>query len=232
MKYFSAPNFKPACQCHPLFSRQATTLSLHHITIIPSFPNPSSPPPPPAKPSLVAVAVAAAAAGRRAASSPTKALCHRPTTTTGTPPTHQSDPEAELCEAFPTTSSPSTTTTTSTSSSSSEDGYSRRLVVLAAASVGMAAVLMAGVEGKEALALGPEGPLVEEFWDNVRRYGLYVLTVSTGAIYTILEPIAELLKNPITAILILLILGGSFFLLSQVLSFMVGINEFSYDYAT
>ncbi|KAE8652901.1 hypothetical protein Csa_022671, partial [Cucumis sativus] len=27
-----------------------------------------------------------------------------------------------------------------------------------------------------ALALGPEGPLVEEFWDNVRRYAIYALT--------------------------------------------------------
>lgn len=44
-----------------------------------------------------------------------------------------------------------------------------------------------------ALALGPEGPLVEEFWDNVRRYAIYALTVSTGAIYTILHFILELI---------------------------------------
>ncbi|CAA6664520.1 unnamed protein product [Spirodela intermedia] len=94
--------------------------------------------------------------------------------------------------------------------------------------------MMVGGVGEEeaAVALGPEGPLVEEFWDNVRRYGLYALTVSTGAIYTILQPIAELLRNPLSAILLLVILGGSFFLLSQVLSFMVGINDFSYDYAS
>ncbi|KAH0712225.1 hypothetical protein KY289_008184 [Solanum tuberosum] len=28
----------------------------------------------------------------------------------------------------------------------------------------------------QALALGPEGPLMEEFWENMRRYGLYALT--------------------------------------------------------
>lgn len=82
-----------------------------------------------------------------------------------------------------------------------------------------------------ALALGPGGPLMEEeFWDNVRRYALYALTVSTGALYSVLEPILELLKNPISAILILLILGGSFFILSQVVSAMIGVTEFSYDY--
>ncbi|KAH8934144.1 hypothetical protein BDL97_18G067600 [Sphagnum fallax] len=31
-----------------------------------------------------------------------------------------------------------------------------------------------------ALALGPGGPLMEEFWDNVRRYGFYFFTVVTG----------------------------------------------------
>lgn len=78
---------------------------------------------------------------------------------------------------------------------------------------------------------GPEGPLVEEFWDNVRRYAIYAVTVSTGALYTILLPIFELLKNPITAVLVLAIFGGAIFVISQVLSAMVGVNEFSYDYA-
>ncbi|KAL0926107.1 hypothetical protein M5K25_004497 [Dendrobium thyrsiflorum] len=93
------------------------------------------------------------------------------------------------------------------------------------------ALLLLGFDGQqEAMALGPEGPLVEEFWDNVRRYGLYFITVSTGAIYTILQPIFELLKNPITAILIIIVVVGSFYLLSQVLSAMVGVSEFSYQY--
>ncbi|RZC04835.1 hypothetical protein D0Y65_019099 [Glycine soja] len=83
--------------------------------------------------------------------------------------------------------------------------------------VGILAVVLSE---EKALALGPEGPLVEEFWDNVRRYGLYALTVSTGALYTIFRPIAELLKNPISAIFILALFGGSIFIVSQVLSAM------------
>ncbi|PKA49712.1 Uncharacterized protein ycf33 [Apostasia shenzhenica] len=112
---------------------------------------------------------------------------------------------------------------------SSNEGL-RRLLLLAGFSFALG-FLVLGFGGEEkAMALGPEGPLMEEFWDNVRRYGLYIITVSTGAIYTILQPILELLKNPITAILIVIVFVGSFYLLSQVLSAMVGVSEFSYDY--
>ncbi|KAF2540740.1 hypothetical protein F2Q68_00030513 [Brassica cretica] len=71
-------------------------------------------------------------------------------------------------------------------------------------------VLVLGIDAEKAMALGPEGPLMEEFWDNVRRYSLYALAVSTGALSAVFEPIFELLKNPITAVLIFIILGGSF----------------------
>ncbi|KAF6145056.1 hypothetical protein GIB67_013407 [Kingdonia uniflora] len=104
-----------------------------------------------------------------------------------------------------------------------------RVLVLGAVSLGFA-MFVAGLEDHKALALDPEGPLMEEFWDNMRRYGLYVLTVSTGVIYTISQPILELLKNPITAILIIVVLGGSFYIVSQVLSAMVGVSEFAYEY--
>ncbi|OIW00089.1 hypothetical protein TanjilG_26426 [Lupinus angustifolius] len=109
-----------------------------------------------------------------------------------------------------------------------EHSWRNRVVVIigGAVCVGM----MVFMNEEKALALGPEGPLVEEFWDNVRRYGLYALTVSTGAIYTILQPIWELLKNPISAILVILIFGGAFFIISQVISAMVGVTDFSYDY--
>ncbi|KAM6601884.1 hypothetical protein CsatA_021493 [Cannabis sativa] len=110
-----------------------------------------------------------------------------------------------------------------------EIDYSRSLIV-GAVSVGVLLFLM-GLDDQKALALGPEGPLAEEFWDNVRRYALYALTVSTGALYTIFLPIFELLKNPISAILILAILGGGFYLVSQVVSAMVGVTDFSYDYS-
>ncbi|CAN6470846.1 unnamed protein product [Victoria cruziana] len=107
-----------------------------------------------------------------------------------------------------------------------------RRTLLCAASIGLAMILMGLDDNSKALALGPEGPLVEEFWDNVRRYGLYALTVSTGAIYTILQPIIELLKNPLSALLLILIIGGSGYLIYQVVGAMIGITDFSYDYAS
>ncbi|KAL1559984.1 hypothetical protein AAHA92_10258 [Salvia divinorum] len=105
-----------------------------------------------------------------------------------------------------------------------------RIVVLAALSVGVAVFVM-GFNEERALALGPEGPLMEDFWDNMRRYALYALTVSTGALWVLLEPIVELLKNPISALLLIFILGGSFFILSQVVTAMIGLSDFSYDYS-
>ncbi|KAM7262801.1 hypothetical protein ACFE04_000484 [Oxalis oulophora] len=113
----------------------------------------------------------------------------------------------------------------------SSNGLSRNLII-SAASVGFMFMLMGfDNDHSKAMAFGfPEGPLVEEFWDNVRRYGLYALTVSTGAIWAIVEPIYELLKNPISAVLVVVLFVGGFFLMSQVLSAMVGVTEFSYDY--
>ncbi|XP_008785649.2 uncharacterized protein LOC103704226 [Phoenix dactylifera] len=105
-----------------------------------------------------------------------------------------------------------------------------RWMLLGGVSIGLAFLLL-GIDGQQdALALGPEGPLVEEFWENMRRYALYFLTVSTGVIYTIFQPILELLKNPITAILIIIVTVGSAYLVAQVLSAMVGISDFSYKY--
>lgn len=115
-------------------------------------------------------------------------------------------------------------------SSSSDDSLKlrRSLVVGGAAfSVGLAVLLMTD----KAWAFGPEGPLLEEFWENVRRYGLYALTVSTGVLYSVFQPIYELLKNPISAVLVVIIIGGSFFIVSQILSAMVGVSDFNYEYA-
>ena len=102
-------------------------------------------------------------------------------------------------------------------------------MIVGAVSIGFTLLLM-GADVQKAVALGPEGPLMEEFWDNVRRYALYALTVSTGAIYTIFQPIVELLKNPISAILVLVIIGGSIYIVSQILSAMVGVSDFTYSY--
>lgn len=107
---------------------------------------------------------------------------------------------------------------------------SSRYVIVGAVSVGMMMLLMSCDDHQKALAFGPEGPLMEDFWDNMRRYGLYALTVSSGVLYAIFQPLYELLKNPISAILVLTILGGGFYIVSQVVSAMVGITEFSYEY--
>lgn len=103
------------------------------------------------------------------------------------------------------------------------------MVIFGAVSLGLGILLM-GFDDHKALALGPEGPLMEEFWDNMRRYALYALTVSTGAIYVLVQPIVELLKNPISAVLIIAILGGGFFIITQVVTAMIGLSDFSYDY--
>ncbi|KAL5196601.1 hypothetical protein ABZP36_000113 [Zizania latifolia] len=92
------------------------------------------------------------------------------------------------------------------------------------------ALALSAVGAGPAAAMGPEGPLVEEFWDNMRRYALYVVTVSTGVAYTVLQPIVELLKNPITALLIVAFIAGSGFLVSQVLNAMAGNSDFIYSY--
>ncbi|EAZ04657.1 hypothetical protein OsI_26809 [Oryza sativa Indica Group] len=100
------------------------------------------------------------------------------------------------------------------------------LIGAIAAAVALSSAAAAG----PAAALGPEGPLVEEFWDNMRRYALYVVTVSTGFAYTLAQPIVELLKNPVTALLIVAVLAGGGFLVSQVLNAMVGNSDFIYTY--
>ncbi|GLJ49443.1 hypothetical protein SUGI_1047040 [Cryptomeria japonica] len=99
--------------------------------------------------------------------------------------------------------------------------------------LGLGAWIIVG-STEAAWAFGPEGsgPLVEEFWENMRRYGLYFFTVGTGALYTILKPIYDLLKSPVSAVLVIVILSASFYLLYLVLSAMIGLSDFSYQYAS
>ncbi|OIS97239.1 hypothetical protein A4A49_60602 [Nicotiana attenuata] len=61
---------------------------------------------------------------------------------------------------------------------------SSKLLVLGAVSVGVMLFLMGFDDPNKALALGPEGPLMEEFWDNIRRYAIYV---STGVLWAVYE---------------------------------------------
>jgi hypothetical protein len=82
------------------------------------------------------------------------------------------------------------------------------------------------------LAMGPEGPLLEEFWDNMRRYGLYFLTVVTGGVYQLVKPAVDAFKNPLTAVLVIVIVTGSIYLVGLTVSAMLGINEYHYEYAS
>ncbi|KAK9068927.1 hypothetical protein SSX86_013043 [Deinandra increscens subsp. villosa] len=104
-----------------------------------------------------------------------------------------------------------------------------RCVIVGAVTLGFMMLLMGSDDHQKALAFGPEGPLMEDFWDNMRRYGLYALTVSSGVLYAVFQPLYELLKNPISAILVITILGGGFYIVTQVVSAMVGITDFSYE---
>lgn len=99
-----------------------------------------------------------------------------------------------------------------------------RALMWGAASIGAAILLMGLGEEEKALALGPGGPLMEDFWENMRRYGIFALTVSTGALYAVFQPIFELLRNPISAILVFIVVAGGFYIMTQVLSAMLGIS--------
>ena len=82
-----------------------------------------------------------------------------------------------------------------------------------------------------ALALGPGGPVMEEFWDNVRRYGFYFITVVSGGLYSLTKPLLDLLKDPSTQILVLIVTIGTIYLVYLTVSTMLGLNEFVYQYA-
>ncbi|XP_044960075.1 uncharacterized protein LOC123411199 isoform X1 [Hordeum vulgare subsp. vulgare] len=102
--------------------------------------------------------------------------------------------------------------------------------VIGGITAGVAVALALSVDAGPAMALGPEGPLLEEFWDNMRRYGLYALTVSTGFAWALVQPIYELLRNPITAVLIILVMAGGAVLTVQVINAMAGNSDFVYMY--
>eukprot|EP00898_Chlorokybus_atmophyticus_P001105 jgi/Chlat1/1996/Chrsp158S02296 len=78
-----------------------------------------------------------------------------------------------------------------------------------------------------ALAMAPEN---DAFWDNVRRYVAYFFTVASGSAYGLVKPIADLMKKPTTAVLTVIVLGGTGYLLSQALSAMLGLGNFEYQY--
>lgn len=81
-----------------------------------------------------------------------------------------------------------------------------------------------------ALALGPQGPLVEEFWDNVTRYVAYFFTVVSGGAYSILKPLADLLRSPVTALFTVIFIAGVGYLTYLTVSAMLGLEGMTYQY--
>lgn len=82
-----------------------------------------------------------------------------------------------------------------------------------------------------ALALGPGGPLMEEFWDNVRRYGFYFFTVVSGGLYSLAKPLLDLLKEPSTQFLVAIAVAGTLYLVYLTVSTMLGLTDFDYQYS-
>ncbi|XP_024382049.1 uncharacterized protein [Physcomitrium patens] len=97
--------------------------------------------------------------------------------------------------------------------------------------IGSLALALFCLPDERALALGPEGPLLEEFWDNVRRYGFYFFTVVSGGLYSLTKPLLDLLKDPSTQILVAIAVFGTLYLVYLTVSTMLGLNDFSYEYA-
>lgn len=97
--------------------------------------------------------------------------------------------------------------------------------------IASAVFTLVSLSDEHALALGPGGPLMEEFWDNVRRYGFYFFTVVSGGLYSLAKPLLDLLKDPSTQILVLIAVTGTFYLMYLTVSTMLGLNDFVYQYA-
>lgn len=69
----------------------------------------------------------------------------------------------------------------------------------------------------------------EDFWGNVAQYGRFFISVMLGTGYVMVKPFIQMLKKPVTAALVIGLLVIIYFLLSNTLQGMLGINEFEYD---
>ena len=64
-----------------------------------------------------------------------------------------------------------------------------------------------------------------DFWANVLRYVSYFFSVLLGTVYVALKPIAELLKRPTTAVLVLVAGAALYFFVSTTVGAMLGLND-------
>ena len=67
--------------------------------------------------------------------------------------------------------------------------------------------------------------LQEDFWQNLGRYGRYFITVLLGTAYTSVKPVGRLLRNPVTAGLVIAVAVGLYFFVSNTLNGMLGVNQ-------
>lgn len=65
----------------------------------------------------------------------------------------------------------------------------------------------------------------DEFWSNLARYGRYFVTVLLGTAYTAIKPLGGLLRRPVTAVIVVVVLVGLYFFVSATLGGMLGTNQ-------
>lgn len=66
--------------------------------------------------------------------------------------------------------------------------------------------------------------MFEGFWDNVFRYLRYFVTTLLGVLLNTFEPLAPLLKRPVTFIALLGFFVGSLVFITLTLRAMLGLN--------
>lgn len=71
----------------------------------------------------------------------------------------------------------------------------------------------------------------EEFWPNVVRYGRYFVTVMLGTGYVMLRPLANMFKNPVSAILAIALLVGGVVGTKVTLEAMLGLQSVDFQIA-
>lgn len=67
-------------------------------------------------------------------------------------------------------------------------------------------------------------------WENLVRYAQYFFSIMLGTAYVMLKPFAQLLKNPLTGILLIAGVIGLGFFIKTTVNAMLGVEElFEYN---
>lgn len=65
----------------------------------------------------------------------------------------------------------------------------------------------------------------EDFWVNISKYFRFFISLMTGTAYVLLRPFARMLKNPVTAVLLVAGIVGGIFFLNFTLNAMLGLSD-------